>query len=146
MGKVLLGLVTFPQKYSHEYTALLVMSCYITLMAPHLHPSYAYFLLHPQLLISTDSLHHLKVASCNIGDDGASSLAKGLARNGSLKTLDLSNNYISDTGAEELGLALKVNKSLKGLILWHNRIFHTGAEGIATGLASNKTLQWLGVS
>lgn len=74
------------------------------------------------------------------------SIAKALAQNKSLKTLDLSHNLISDIGAVELGLALKTNSTLKGLMLWNNRIFHTGAEELASGLASNSTLQWLGVS
>jgi hypothetical protein len=85
------------------------------------------------------------VAACSISDDSAVIIAKALAQNNTLKTLDLSCNAISDTGAEELGTALKRNSSLKGLLLWNNRVFHTGAEALASGLASNNTLQWLGV-
>lgn len=99
----------------------------------------------PQLLTSSLSLHHLRVAACSIGDDSAVSIAKALAQNSTLKTLDLSCNTISDIGAEELGAALKRNSSIKGLLLWNNRVFHTGAEALASGLASNRTLQWLGV-
>lgn len=85
------------------------------------------------------------MAACSIGDDSVVSIAKALAQNKVLKTLDLSCNTISDIGAEELGSALKKNSSLKGLLLWKNRVFHTGAEALASGLASNRTLQWLGV-
>ena len=85
------------------------------------------------------------MAACSIGDSSTVSIAKALAHNKSLKTLDLSHNDISDIGAEELGVALKQNSSLKGLMLWNNRVFHTGAEAIAAGLALNKSLQWLGV-
>ncbi len=74
------------------------------------------------------------------------SIAKALAQNRTLKTLDLGHNSISDIGAEELGVALKTNSTLKGLLLWNNRVFHTGAEALANGLASNSALQWLGVS
>ena len=43
----------------------------------------------PQLLTRAPSLRHLAAGGCGIGDEGASSIAQALARNRSLKTLDL---------------------------------------------------------
>ncbi len=92
------------------------------------------------------SLHHLSLSSCDIGDEGAVTLARALGHNHTLRTLDLGHNSISDLGVEQLGNALAVNNTLRGLSLWKNRVFHSGAEALAGALATNSTLQWLGVS
>ena len=47
-----------------------------------------------QLLARSGSLHHLRAAGCGIGDEGAVTIAQGLAVNRSLKTLDL--GYVGD--------------------------------------------------
>ena len=49
-----------------------------------------------QLLARSSSLHHLRAAGCGIGDEGAVTIAQGLAVNRSLKTLDL--GYVGDKG------------------------------------------------
>ena len=51
-----------------------------------------------QLLARSGSLHHLCAAGCGIGDEGAVTIAQGLAVNRSLKTLDL--GYVGDKAGE----------------------------------------------
>ena len=51
-----------------------------------------------QLLARSGSLHHLRAAGCGIGDEGAVTIAQGLAVNRSLKTLDL--GYVGDKAGE----------------------------------------------
>ena len=51
-----------------------------------------------QLLVRCGSLHHLRAAGCGIGDEGAVTIAQGLAVNRSLKTLDL--GYVGDKGGK----------------------------------------------
>ena len=51
-----------------------------------------------QLLARSGSLHHLRAAGCEIGDEGAVTIAQGLAVNRSLKTLDL--GYVGDKAGE----------------------------------------------
>ena len=58
------------------------------------------FLLHctSQLLARSGSLHHLRAAGCGIGDEGAVTIAQGLAVNRSLKTFDL--GYVGTRGGQ----------------------------------------------
>lgn len=56
-----------------------------------------------------------------IGDEGVKSLAKGIAKNSSLRNLFLKGNKISDTGAQEIIPYLKVNSELYSLKLENNK-------------------------
>jgi len=68
-------------------------------------------------------------------------LANAIAKNTTLKELNLYNNNISQEGVRHLANALKVNNTLKILMLHNNNIGDEGAEYIANMLAVNKSLQ-----
>ena len=61
-------------------------------------PFYCTNLCTSQLLARSGSLHHLRAAGCEIGDEGAVTIAQGLGVNRSLKTLDL--GYMGDKASE----------------------------------------------
>ena len=93
-------------------------------------------------LQSNRTLTHLNL-DCNldIGDSGASAIAKALQSSGSKLTwLDLSFNKISSSGATSISEALCVNSSLTHLGLGSNKINSSGASTIANSLQSNRTL------
>ena len=93
-------------------------------------------------LQSNRTLTHLNLEfNLDIGDSGASAIAKALQSSGSKLTwLDLSFNKISSSGATSISEALCVNSSLTHLGLGSNKINSSGASTIANSLQSNRTL------
>jgi len=69
----------------------------------------------------------LNISGCNIGNEGASMVARAVAQQGSPSTLKLRNNGITAKGAVELANALKLSK-IAELDLSNNRVGpHTAA-------------------
>ena len=76
----------------HSHTSSLSLSLCSFSLSPFfsLPQSFSLLLsLSDQLLTRAPSLRHLTAGGCGIGDEGASSIAQALARNRTLKTLDL---------------------------------------------------------
>ena len=73
------------------------------------------------------SLRHLDLARNNIADDGAVSLAQGLARNATVEELDLADNNIEDEGLLQLQTAATNHGSLRKLRLFASNHFGTRA-------------------
>ena len=87
------------------------------------------------------TLTSLNLASNNIGDEGATKLARCLRlKNNTLKCLDLDSNKIGVAGAMQLSECLRINTALKSLCLSSNRIGDAGATRLARCLCANKTL------
>ena len=78
-----------------------------------------------------------------ITDDGFCSIALGLKRNQTLKSLDLLGNSISDTSLSKLAHSITYNKSIEYLCLDFNDFGHFGVQSISTMLMSNTTLKEL---
>ena len=72
-------------------------------------------------------------------------LATAIAKNTTIKVLDLQHNNISYQGIKLLADTLKENKTITHLSLGNNNIGDEGAEYIADMLAGNKSLQWIGL-
>jgi Ran GTPase-activating protein (RanGAP) involved in mRNA processing and transport len=70
-------------------------------------------------------------------------LTEALAKNTSLKELDLKNNHIGDEGAKVLLDVLKNHSALQALFLWFNPIGGEGAIALAQVLNQSSTLQKL---
>eukprot|EP00808_Paulinella_micropora_P000387 g33055.t1 len=87
----------------------------------------------------------LDLSSNNLGDVGASAVAKGLQVNNTLQTLDLYNNNIGPDGAKAIGKALEENKEckLEKLDISSNSIGAEGARHIAKALEVNPILKQL---
>ena len=68
-------------------------------------------------------------------------LANAIAKNTTLKVLDLHNNKILPEGMKQLADALKSNNALQELDLSRNKIGSEGAQYVAEMLAVNETLQ-----
>eukprot|EP00808_Paulinella_micropora_P014279 g54964.t1 len=82
----------------------------------------------------------LDLSSKNLGQVGASAVAKGLQMNTSLRELDMQSNNIGAEGARAFGEALKVNKTLVKFDVGNNEIGPAGAEAMANMLKVNQTL------
>jgi len=76
----------------------------------------------------------------NIGDVGATALAKALETHTVVKEIDLDRNEIGDDGVRALAQALKTNPVLTELELGHNNIGDDGAVALAEALKTNTAL------
>ena len=76
---------------------------------------------------STCSIRKLDLRSCNLGTDGASSLANALRTNNSLESLCLGRNNIGDSVVMEIVSALRTKVVLRILDLQYNPITNVGA-------------------
>jgi Leucine-rich repeat (LRR) protein len=85
--------------------------------------------------IRTGAIKLELVSNYFLSDNDAVDIARALAGNTTLQTIDLTNNRIGDEGA----IALAGNTTLQTLDLTNNRIGYEGARA----LADNKTLQTL---
>ena len=77
--------------------------------------------------------------SCNELTLADGKLAHAIAKNKTIKLLDLQHNNISSQGIKLLADALKENETLQELYLYHNNI--EGSKCLADMLAVNDTLQ-----
>lgn len=78
------------------------------------------------------SLRHLDLSRNNIADEGAISLAQGLARNTTLVELDLRDNDIDDAGLLQVQQAATNHGSLRKLRLFSGNNFGEAAAGYAS--------------
>ncbi|KAJ3140741.1 hypothetical protein HDU90_008045 [Geranomyces variabilis] len=85
--------------------------------------------------------------SCNeIGDEGATALAKFLKDDGSLETLNLRANSIQPAGIAALARALHINERLHTLDISSNNIGGDGGMELANMLQLNSTLRTLSIA
>jgi hypothetical protein len=94
-------------------------------------------------LLVNESLTSISLDDNKISNQGATALAKALHANKSLTMIDLDRNKISDEGATALAEALQVNESLTKLYLTGNNIGDKGATALAEALQVNTSLQEL---
>ena len=80
------------------------------------------------------------------GDEGARVLAIVLKENSMINNINLESNDIGDLGAAALAEAMKENTALEALSLIGNQIGDAAASELAAALAENKTLQSLNLS
>mmetsp|Transcript_36876 Transcript_36876/g.87150 ORF Transcript_36876/g.87150 Transcript_36876/m.87150 type:complete len:291 (-) Transcript_36876:126-998(-) len=93
----------------------------------------------PRFVVFQHSLEsQLIVTSCShaqLGDSGATELARVLGKNANLRSLILGGNGIGPEGAKALGAALRVNLGLQELHLHNNALGYEGLENLARELA-----------
>eukprot|EP00808_Paulinella_micropora_P031760 g27270.t1 len=85
------------------------------------------------------SLATLILYNINIGNAGATAIAKALQVNNSIRSINLNANDIGDEGAKAIGLALQVNNTVQTLDLDGNKIGPDGAKAISKALEVNST-------
>ena len=97
------------------------------------------------LLAKNNTIKHLDLSNNPIGEnvEGAISVAKILVENKTLTTLHLHDCRISSEGAVELVAALCMNTTLKFLSLDHNPIGLEGASSMSDMLRHNTSLEYL---
>ena len=88
--------------------------------------------------ISGDS--ELIMRNLGIGPTGATAVADALARNGSVRKLDLSLNDIQDRGAVAVANLLELNSHITEVSLSENKIGKDGAEALGNMLTLNDSL------
>jgi Ran GTPase-activating protein (RanGAP) involved in mRNA processing and transport len=72
-----------------------------------------------------------------MGVSGIVNISEALAKNTTLKTLNLYRNILDVDGARALGALLKVNTTIEFLDIGHNRIRQTGLRAICDGIVAN---------
>ena len=93
------------------------------------------------------TLRSLNLSSnLNLCDESVGEICKALKNNTNLRGLSLRGNEISDEGAKAIGELLKGTNFLKRLDLSKNCIGFVGACAISKGLARNRTLRSLNLS
>ena len=92
------------------------------------------------------TLQELYLNSSQIGDKGATALARAMKGNTTLQELSLSNNQISVKGATALAYAVKGNTTLQRLSHDFNQISDKGATALAQAMKGNTTLQLLALT
>ena len=88
----------------------------------------------------------LSLTLCNIGNNGAITLAEAIQVNNTLQKISISSNSISDDGAVAIGNSIKFNTSLQELNISHNTITNYGIKVLAKGIEINSTLHNIDVS
>eukprot|EP00808_Paulinella_micropora_P023617 g11890.t1 len=83
----------------------------------------------------------LDLSSENLGQVGASAVAKGLQVNEALQVLSLMGNNIGPEGAKAIADMLKENKTVIELRMGTNKIGPAGAEAIANMLKVNQSIE-----
>lgn len=79
------------------------------------------------LAAALGTLEHLTLANVDLGDAGATTLASGIAKQRSLRALDLEATQLTATGLATLGLSLAHGK-VERLLVRENEIFGDAAE------------------
>ena len=88
----------------------------------------------------------LVVRNYGIGPTGAVAVTEALARNKSVKKLDLSLNNIQDKGAIAVSKLLEINTLINDVNLAENKISKDGTDALGKMLTFNDTLEHLNVS
>ena len=90
----------------------------------------------------------ISLTLCNIGNNGAITLAEAIQVNSTLQKINISNNSISDDGAAAISNSIKFNtlNSLQELNISHNNITNDGIKVLAEVIEINSTLQNINIS
>ncbi|XP_068732196.1 leucine-rich repeat-containing protein 74B-like isoform X1 [Montipora capricornis] len=88
----------------------------------------------------------LIMRNLGIGPTGAVAVAEALARNASVKRLDISLNDIQDKGAIAVAKLLEVNSNIVNVSLSENKIGKDGAEALGNMLTVNDSLLRIDIS
>lgn len=94
----------------------------------------------------TSGLVHLDLSLNSMGDEGAVVLARSLAHNLSLKTLNVNYCHISDRGGIAISRALAFNNTLTALHLSLNYLTTDSAVSFSDSLGINSSLAFLDLS
>ena len=92
------------------------------------------------------TVRHLRLASCQIKPAGFYSLARWLASDDRLLSLDVAFNFAEPMGADLVSDALLQNHTLTSLNLRSNRIGHLGGHSLCEAMRKNGTLRVLCVA
>ena len=98
-----------------------------------------------EMLKICPTLIDLRVASCQLYDDGVLFLAETLGQESKLEFLDLSENDITEVGAAYLASSLS-NSNIKKLLLGSNPIRSDGAGILFSALSLNQVFQYLDIN
>lgn len=98
-----------------------------------------------EMLKICPTLIDLRVASCQLCDDGVLFLAETLGQESKLEFLDLSENDITEVGAAYLASSLS-NSNIKKLLLGSNPIRSDGAGILFSALSLNQVFQYLDIN
>ena len=88
----------------------------------------------------------LSLTLCNIGNNGAITLAEAIQVNTTLQKINISSNSISDDGVAAISNSIKFNTSLQELNISRNMITSEGTKYIAEAIQVNTTLERLDLS
>ena len=90
----------------------------------------------------------LSLTLCNIGNNGAVTLAEAIQVNTTLQKIDISSNSISDDGVAAISNSIKFNtsNSLQELNISRNNITNNGIRVLAEVIEINSTLQNIDIS
>jgi Ran GTPase-activating protein (RanGAP) involved in mRNA processing and transport len=97
-------------------------------------------------LAKNRTIKSLDLRKESVGDEGAKVVAAILKENSAIEFVRLGMNMISGEGAKAIADALKKNKTVRHISLSGNNIGVEGAKAIADSLKHNKTLQHIGLS
>mmetsp|Transcript_32153 Transcript_32153/g.68459 ORF Transcript_32153/g.68459 Transcript_32153/m.68459 type:complete len:437 (-) Transcript_32153:120-1430(-) len=89
------------------------------------------------------TLRVLNLCENQIGGEGAKLLARAVKANDALRQLHLNGNRIGDEGVESLADALMDNFTLQVMVMSDNGIANEGARSLAVALRVNRSLQQL---
>ena len=98
-----------------------------------------------EMLKTCPTLSYLRVAGCELCDDGVLVLAETLGQESRLEFLDLSENDITEVGAAYLASSLS-NSHVKKLLLGSNPIGSDGAGILFSALSLSKVFQYLDIN
>ena len=96
-----------------------------------------------EVLQITTKLETLKLNGASVIALKNSKFIKALAKNSTIKTLDLIRASCGDEGAKALAAVLKENTTIENIDLDGNKISDVGAKAFAAALKENDTLQTL---
>lgn len=99
-----------------------------------------------KVLAANNTLTTLNISDNRIGDSGARAIAEALQENHTLTTLDISGSDIGDAGARAIAEVLRKNHTLTTLDISINDIDEAGARALAEALQENRTLKTLNIS
>ena len=93
------------------------------------------------------ALAELRMAACDLADDGAAALCDALKRTPTLHTLGLERNGLARAAPDALAALLAVKRcALRELLLSHNQIGELGADALGGALGANASLETLDLS
>eukprot|EP00005_Dracoamoeba_jomungandri_P000755 CAMPEP_0174256266 /NCGR_PEP_ID=MMETSP0439-20130205/5520_1 /TAXON_ID=0 /ORGANISM="Stereomyxa ramosa, Strain Chinc5" /LENGTH=1755 /DNA_ID=CAMNT_0015338793 /DNA_START=1 /DNA_END=5268 /DNA_ORIENTATION=+ len=91
-------------------------------------------------LVFNTHLKILDLEGCDLGVEGAETLAEALKVNSTLKFLNLSYNYFGDSGLKHIAEALSVNEGLTSIDLQENHLTSASIDTLTSALQANLVL------